>query len=115
MNLHFVIFHHTGIESAHHDLMFETEPGSKLTTFRLPMWPIRKQVKVEKIADHRREYLTYEGPLSNNRGEVKRVASGAFSFASKSDSHYTLITDSNLRLTLTQTGQGWLADVGQNP
>ncbi|MEX2218643.1 MAG: hypothetical protein WD749_07760 [Phycisphaerales bacterium] len=28
-------------------------------------------------ADHRREYLTYEGPVSGGRGVVRRVAEGA--------------------------------------
>ena len=30
----------------------------------------------ERIADHRREYLEYEGPVSGGRGEVCRVAEG---------------------------------------
>jgi hypothetical protein len=115
MNLRFVILHHTGSDNAHYDLMFETSPESKLTTFRLPDWPIDRSTEAERIGDHRREYLAYEGPLSDDRGEVERVVCGAFDFESKSQSHYTLLTDSNLRLTLSKTDQGWLAEVGQIP
>ncbi|HBE68769.1 MAG TPA: hypothetical protein DDW52_11540 [Planctomycetaceae bacterium] len=40
--------------------------------------PTNPSVSAERLIDHRRHYLTYEGPVSGNRGEVKRVASGTY-------------------------------------
>lgn len=35
-----------------------------------------EQVAARRIADHRTAYLTYEGPVSGDRGHVTRVARG---------------------------------------
>ncbi|MCI0491450.1 MAG: hypothetical protein L0Z07_00770 [Planctomycetes bacterium] len=35
-------------------------------------------VDAEQLADHRRDYLEYEGPLSGDRGHVSRVEEGVF-------------------------------------
>ncbi len=35
-----------------------------------------RQVEAERIADHRPFYLTYEGPVSQGRGTVTRLAEG---------------------------------------
>ena len=75
--LRFVILHHTDYGQPHYDLMFETEPGSALATYRLPTWPITGPTHIEKLTEHRRDYLDYQGPVSNNRGQVRRLASGA--------------------------------------
>ncbi len=32
----------------------------------------------EKLVDHRRAYLDYEGPVSNDRGHVTRIEQGDF-------------------------------------
>ncbi|MDF1809750.1 MAG: hypothetical protein P1U42_08650 [Phycisphaerales bacterium] len=34
------------------------------------------KLQATRIADHRAHYLTYEGPISGNRGDVSRVANG---------------------------------------
>lgn len=75
--LRYVILRHEGIPDPHFDLMFETSPGSVLATWRSPVWPL-VEIHTELVAlpDHRRDYLDYEGPLSNNRGSVHRVATG---------------------------------------
>jgi hypothetical protein len=55
----------------HWDLMLEC--GDVLKTWRLAAAPARGQsVGAEPINDHRRQYLDYEGPVSGNRGQVKR-------------------------------------------
>ncbi|MEM6315195.1 MAG: hypothetical protein AAF743_13970 [Planctomycetota bacterium] len=72
--LRYVILHHTGYEEDHFDVMVEREPGGMLRTWRSATWPIRGPVT--PIHDHRRKYLDYEGPISGDRGEVRRVASG---------------------------------------
>src|SRR6478672_5664006 len=91
--MRYVVLHHTGIPQPHFDLMFESREGSMLNTFRLPAWPLTGAVTVEKLADHRRDYLTYEGPLSGNRGAVKRVAEGAFRFRTQSEDALALDLD----------------------
>lgn len=74
--LRYVVLHHTGVESPHFDLMFETSPESALQTYRLPQWPIQEGDIATSLSAHRREYLGYEGPVSNDRGVVRRVAQG---------------------------------------
>lgn len=78
--------------SWHHDWMFEhpsaCDAGGAggvggaaggLITFKLApsvSWPPGTRFEAERLADHRREYLQYEGPISGGRGVVRRVASG---------------------------------------
>jgi hypothetical protein len=114
MSLRYVVLHHTGgLDAPHFDLMFETEPGSTLATWRSPQWPITGRTMTTLIANHRREYFEYEGPLSDNRGHVHRVAAGCFRFDSRTDERWTLTTQSGLRLTLAHIGEGdtWHAEV----
>jgi len=76
--MRFVVLHHTGIDLPHFDLMLELSPGSELSTWRLPHWPPIPGDNFIVLSNHRREYLEYEGPISGDRGEVKRVARGDF-------------------------------------
>lgn len=79
--LRFVVLRHEGYGPAHYDVMFESaERPHRLITFRCDEWPISAGASVEliQIADHRRAYLTFEGPLSGGRGIVKRVDEGAY-------------------------------------
>jgi hypothetical protein len=50
---------------------------------------------ITRIEDHRAIYLTYEGPISGNRGEVKRVAGGEaiLLYQSSAALHLRLATD----------------------
>lgn len=65
---------------SHWDLMLE-EPAS-LLTFELTSLPAPVESSLgcvhqaRRLADHRREYLDYEGELSGGRGRVTRIASG---------------------------------------
>ena len=74
--LRYVILRHEDIAEPHFDLMFETSPGGALATWRSDVWPIERPTPVLRLADHRQDYLTYEGPISNDRGSVRRVESG---------------------------------------
>ena len=76
MSLRYVVLRHDGIDPPHYDLMFETSPGSALATWRSDEWPITSRTRIERIGDHRREYLEYEGSLSGNRGFVRRIDAG---------------------------------------
>lgn len=74
--LRYVVLHHQGVDAPHFDLMFETSPGSALRTYRLPQWPVQEGDVATPLKEHRREYLDYQGPVSNNRGFVTRITQG---------------------------------------
>jgi hypothetical protein len=117
MSLRYVVLHHTGVPTPHFDLMFETDPGSPLTTWRSPTWPIIEPALLERLADHRRDYLEYEGSVSNDRGQVHRVAAGIFRFESRTDHRWVIITHSGQKLTFLRQDENpnWRVEVGQNP
>jgi hypothetical protein len=82
--LRFVILVHNH-PHLHWDFMLEREAGGALRSWRLekppePGTPIR----AEALPDHRRLYLDYEGPVSGNRGEVKRWDAGEAGVVSES-------------------------------
>jgi hypothetical protein len=59
------------------------ESDGQLATWRLMGdWLAFKEQPVERISDHRLEYLTLEGPLSGNRGAVSRVDLGHIDISS---------------------------------
>lgn len=64
----------------HWDLLLEVPGREPLATWRLAADPRQgKPVPALRIGDHRRRYLTYEGPLSEDRGVVRRIDEGAAS------------------------------------
>lgn len=72
----YVVLHHEDIAEPHFDLMIESSPGGGLLTWRSSSWPIDAEVQLIQLGEHRRDYLEYEGPISGDRGFVKRVAGG---------------------------------------
>lgn len=63
--------------SRHYDWMFSADTQGRLTTFRLDVRPDESDDFVAtRLPDHRDAYLTYEGPVSGERGHVRRVAQG---------------------------------------
>ncbi|MBN2376610.1 MAG: hypothetical protein JXD22_09420 [Sedimentisphaerales bacterium] len=78
----------------HWDLMLRT--NTVLATWQITEppenWP-KKTINCTKIFDHRLKYLTYQGPLSDNRGHVKIVAAGQYQSLQ--------ITENLWQLTLT--------------
>jgi hypothetical protein len=65
------------VRPLHWDLMLET--GSTLRTWALSREPaVGETVLAEALPDHRLAYLTYEGPVSNQRGVVRRWDEGIF-------------------------------------
>jgi hypothetical protein len=83
--MRYAILHHTGIEPAHFDVLFESAPGSQLTAFRVDQWPIRNRTAATSLRDHRRLYLTYEGDIPGDRGHVRRVEAGGCNVAREGD------------------------------
>jgi hypothetical protein len=76
-HLRYAVLHHTGIAEPHYDLLIELTPNQPLATWRCETWPLGPEpASSQRLPDHRREYLSYEGPVSANRGRVARVAGG---------------------------------------
>jgi hypothetical protein len=98
--LRYIVLHHTGFAEDHYDLMFELEPGSELTTWRLPHWPPEAGDRFTSLAKHRRDYLEYEGPISGDRGSVKRVASGHHQILESSPQHCLICLENNTTIEL---------------
>lgn len=64
------------------------ERGDVLITWQLsaePDQPASLPILARRIGDHRIAYLTYEGPVSGDRGTVRRVDSGAVEFEEFTD------------------------------
>ncbi|MCI0380780.1 MAG: hypothetical protein L0215_24620 [Gemmataceae bacterium] len=64
----------------HWDFMLER--GDMLKTWRLEKPPVSgpdsQTIAATALGDHRLAYLDYEGPLSGNRGSVKRWDAGTY-------------------------------------
>jgi hypothetical protein len=80
----------------HCDLMFEA--GDSLATWALATLPSdwreafagldlkfasSNVVDTERLPDHRKAYLDYEGPVSSGRGSVRRIDAGTYAAASE--------------------------------
>lgn len=95
------ILQHTTPTGVHHDWLIEDprlpdpqSPTARLWTARITApptdWPKLKRLHLTVIAPHRRHYLTYQGPISNNRGHVKRLAIGTCEVSLWSESRIVL-------------------------
>lgn len=74
-----VLLHDLPGGGRHFDLMLDQ--GDVLATWQCPQPPevaTTAPMSVQRIADHRRVYLDYEGPISGNRGTVMRHDTGEF-------------------------------------
>ena len=74
--LRFVVLRHEGVPEPHYDLMFETEAGSEQLAWRVDRWPLENGAPTQALAQHRRAYLDYDGPVTGNRGSVRQTAAG---------------------------------------
>jgi hypothetical protein len=63
--------------SPHWDLFLEAGPVLRSWRLPVPLCP-GSAVPAEPAADHRLPYLDYEGPVSGNRGSVRRIDAGTF-------------------------------------
>ena len=63
---------------------------------RVQHWPFTDVQVAEPIADHRLDYLTYEGPLTGNRGTVKRRGSGEYQTLEHTASQWRVRTSGTL-------------------
>ena len=88
----FAILLHTGQGQDHYDLLLEppaVSPDAALATWQLDeslvTMAIGESQRGQKLPDHRRVYLEYEGPVSEGRGEVQRVAAGEYTLLEQHD------------------------------
>jgi hypothetical protein len=77
----FVVLEHTGTPKykpgVHWDLMLEV--GESLKTWELDSVPTNAEPAFAKpLPEHRLDYLQYEGPISGERGAVRRVDCGTY-------------------------------------
>jgi len=82
----FVVLEHTASDGVHWDLMLE-ETGA-LLTWRLAISPEKigsGPVEALRIFDHPLRFLTYEGPVQQNTGAVKRIDQGVCRWMDKDD------------------------------
>lgn len=94
----YVILEHDYPE-LHWDLMLEA--GDVLRTWRLSAPPQLKQsVTTISSFDHRLLYLDYEGPISGDRGAVKRWDAGHFTWLSD-EGNLVVVRLTGGRLTTT--------------
>ena len=89
----FVILRHELAADAvlrlHWDLMLEEE--STLRTWQLLEEPSgRATISATQLADHRKLYLDYEGPISGNRGHVHRWDQGVYEMLREDDRQITV-------------------------
>lgn len=101
--MRYVVLHHTGWIEDHFDLMLETNADGPLQTWRLDAFPDARSFT--PLPAHRRAYLDYEGPVSNNRGRVKRVAVGDYEVIRSNDKVWVveLVSSNPVRLSLPRS------------
>jgi hypothetical protein len=106
----FVILHHASGRGEHWDLMLEQ--GEVLRTWQLARSPVGCTdwpIPARPIGDHRKHYLTYEGPVSRDRGDVWRVASGTYTGGESRPGEWEVHLDSPAiagPFRLVATGEG---------
>lgn len=114
--LRFVVLEHAGTPTykpgTHWDLMLEWQ--GRLRTWELPTPPASgKTIVGRALADHRLEYLSYEGPVSGERGTVRRWDAGEYELISETPFELVVRLDGGrLRGTLRMTqdpaqGETW--------
>ncbi len=111
----FVVLRHDCPDGSwHHDWMIErTDPGvdfdRPLLTFRTGVLPTQAdRFEADRIADHRRAYLEYEGEISGGRGSVRRLVGGSAAIEVFEPARIVIVLDSSLRLIGTGEGTHWV-------
>lgn len=80
-----VLLRHDTRHGAHYDWLFAPpaalgDPQAPLWSARVGhpswCWPVTRHWSVHQLDDHRCAYLAYQGPVSGDRGSVKRIDAG---------------------------------------
>ena len=89
----FVLLYHDHPRGEHWDLMLED--GPILATWEFPKMPeIGDRFEAKRLFDHGLHFLEYEGPISDDRGHVVRVAKGEFETVLRTESKWIVRFDS---------------------
>ncbi len=106
----FAILRHEGVPGPHFDLLVDVDGVALLATWRCDAWPITAPLILLRQSDHRRIYLDYEGPISGNRGQVRRVDGGPCCVAELSADHWQVARAGAMTLDLVRLdGDRWRA------
>lgn len=106
----FVIQHHRTRDGEHWDLMLEV--GATLKTWQLWRDPAtigEGPIIAKRIGDHRKAYLTFEGPIAGDRGTVQIYDRGRFGpIEMGADRAVFSLLGERIRgqFALTQSGEG---------
>jgi hypothetical protein len=88
----FVVQAHNDHGPPHFDLMIRR--GGALVTWQLTLSPFEarsdRALPARRLADHRLEYLTYQGPVSGGRGSVAIADKGICQILSADESHWLI-------------------------
>ena len=83
----------SGGRGTHWDLMLEQD--GRLRTWALATEPAGElSTRAEQLSDHRIAYLEYEGPVSGNRGSVRRWEAGEYELLAESPSRIDICLQS---------------------
>jgi hypothetical protein len=120
-----VLLQHTLPDSTwHFDWLIQpsdTNPQAPLIAFRSALSPVDPAViafPAERIQDHRPDYLDYEGPISNNRGQVRRIAQGRARILRDDDQFHIILDEDRHWKGLRQgigAGRVGMGAMGGNP
>ena len=72
----YVILKHTTETGVHFDLLLDLSGSGPLQTWQSETDPRLAGATFSRLPDHRRHYWTYEGEISEGRGQVERIAQG---------------------------------------
>ena len=73
----FALLEHDAPDGLHFDLLLET--GERPATWAVDEIPAPgRTISCRRLPDHRAIYLDYEGPVSGDRGTVRRIDGGEF-------------------------------------
>jgi hypothetical protein len=111
----FVVLRHDCPDGSwHYDWMIErTDPGADmdrpLMTFRVQSLPTEAaEFEAERIADHRRAYLEYEGKISGGRGSVRCLVGGSVIIEVYEQARIVVLLDGSRRLVGVGDGFRWV-------
>jgi len=94
---------------SHLDWMIEVDHGP-LVSFRVAIGvnPLADlSFQAERIGDHRREYLDYQGPISGGRGGVVRIATGTVTVIETGADRLELLIDGHTVAGWAENGKIW--------
>jgi hypothetical protein len=108
----FALLEHSTTEGVHWDFLVERPHSQRLPTWRLVQNPLSGTgpIDAQRIGEHRRFYLDYEGPISGGRGEVRRIDRGEATILAWSEDRVRLDLRGAVlrgRFELQRTDAGW--------